>query len=183
MKVDVRRGRLVGAVYRPSPFCDRRPAGVTISLLVIHGISLPAGQFGGPWVERLFLGRLCSRPPPQLADLAGLRVSAHLFIRRDGRLLQFVPFHRRAWHAGVSVFQDRPGCNDYSIGVELEGTDAVPYADAQYAQLTCVCRHLMRAYPTITAERIVGHCDIAPGRKTDPGQVFDWDRLRGALVI
>lgn len=173
----------MGAVYRPSPFCDRRPAGTTISLLVIHGISLPAGQFGGPWVEGLFLGRLYSRPPPQLADLAGLRVSAHLFVRRDGRLLQFVPFHRRAWHAGVSVFQGRPGCNDYSIGVELEGTDAVPYADVQYAQLACVCRHLMRAYPAITAERIVGHCDVAPGRKTDPGQAFDWARLRRSLAI
>lgn len=173
----------MGAVYRPSPFCDRRPAGTTISLLVIHGISLPAGQFGGPWVEELFLGRLCSRPPPQLADLAGLRVSAHLFVRRDGQLLQFVPFHRRAWHAGVSVFQGRPGCNDYSIGIELEGTDTVPYAEIQYERLISVSRHLMRAYPAIQVDRIVGHCDIAPARKTDPGAVFEWDRFRRALVV
>lgn len=154
-----------------------------ISLLVIHGISLPAGEFGGPWIERLFLGRLEAGMHPELADLVSLKVSAHLLIRRDGKIIQFVPFKRRAWHAGVSVFQDRPRCNDYSIGIELEGTDASPYADIQYARLITVTRALMRAYPAITRDRVVGHCDIAPERKTDPGPAFDWSRLRCGLAM
>lgn len=154
-----------------------------ISLLVIHGISLPAGEFGGPWIERLFLGRLEAGMHPELADLVSLKVSAHLLIRRDGKIIQFVPFKRRAWHAGVSVFQDRPRCNDYSIGIELEGTDASPYADIQYARLIAVTRALMRAYPAITLDRVVGHCDIAPERKTDPGPAFDWSRLRCGLAM
>lgn len=154
-----------------------------ISLLVIHGISLPAGEFGGPWIERLFLGRLEAGMRPELADLVSLKVSAHLLIRRDGKIIQFVPFKRRAWHAGVSVFQDRPRCNDYSIGIELEGTDASPYADIQYARLITVTRALMRAYPAITRDRVVGHCDIAPERKTDPGPAFDWSRLRCGLAM
>lgn len=183
MKIDPRRGRLVGTVYRPSPHCDARPTGMPISLLVIHGISLPAGEFGGPWIERLFLGRLEAAAHPALAGLAGVRVSAHLLIRRDGKIIQFVPFKRRAWHAGVSVFQDRPRCNDYSIGIELEGTDAAPYADIQYARLITVTRALMRAYPAITRDRVVGHCDIAPERKTDPGPAFDWSRLRCGLAM
>lgn len=183
MKIDVASGRLRGAAFRPSAFCDRRPTGMSISLVVVHGISLPAGQFGGTAVEDLFLGRLLARQPPGLAALAGVRVSAHLFIRRDGRLIQFVPFHRRAWHAGVSAFEGRPGCNDYSIGIELEGTDTIPYAPLQYERLIAVCRHLMRVYPAIRADRIVGHCDVAPGRKTDPGAVFEWGRLRQALAV
>ena len=154
-----------------------------ISLLVIHGISLPAGEFGGPWIERLFLGRLEAGMHPELADLVSLKVSAHLLIRRDGKIIQFVSFKRRAWHAGVSVFQDRPRCNDYSIGIELEGTDASPYADIQYARLITVTRALMRAYPAITRDRVVGHCDIAPERKTDPGPAFDWSRLRCGLAM
>lgn len=154
-----------------------------ISLLVIHGISLPAGEFGGPWIERLFLGRLEAGMHPELADLVSLKVSAHLLIRRDGKIIQFVSFKRRAWHAGVSVFQDRPRCNDYSIGIELEGTDASPYADIQYARLITVTRALMRAYPAITLDRVVGHSDIAPQRKTDPGPAFDWRRLRCGLAM
>lgn len=154
-----------------------------ISLLVIHGISLPAGEFGGPWIERLFLGRLASGMHPALAALADVRVSAHLLIRRDGKIIQFVPFKRRAWHAGVSVFQGRPRCNDYSIGIELEGTDAAPYADIQYVRLIAVTGALMRAYTAITLDRVVGHCDIAPERKTDPGPAFDWSRLRCGLAM
>lgn len=183
MKVDVASGRLRGAAFRPSPFRDRRPAGVPISLVVVHGISLPPGRFGGTAVEGLFRGRFLSRQPPDLAELAGVRVSAHLFIRRDGRLIQFVAFHRRAWHAGVSAFEGRPGCNDYSIGIELEGTDSVPYTEIQYERLISVSRHLMRAYPAVSADRIVGHCDIAPSRKTDPGAVFEWGRFRRALAV
>lgn len=154
-----------------------------ISLLVIHGISLPAGEFGGPWIERLFLGRLEAGAHPALAGLAGVRVSAHLLIRRGGKIIQFVSFNRRAWHAGVSVFQDRPHCNDYSIGIELEGTDVLPYADIQYERLMAVTRALMCAYPAITLDRVVGHCDIAPERKTDPGPAFDWSRLRCGLAM
>ncbi len=154
-----------------------------ISLLVIHGISLPAGEFGGPWIERLFLGRLEAGAHPALVGLAGVRVSAHLLIRRGGKIIQFVSFKRRAWHAGVSVFQDRPRCNDYSIGIELEGTDAAPYADIQYTRLITVARALMRVYPAITLDRVVGHCDIAPERKTDPGPAFDWSRLRCGLAM
>jgi AmpD protein len=154
-----------------------------ISLLVIHGISLPAGEFGGPWIERLFMGRLETGMHPALVGLASVRVSAHLLIRRDGKIIQFVSFKRRAWHAGVSVFQDRPRCNDYSIGIELEGTDVLPYADIQYERLMAVTRALMCAYPAITLDRVVGHCDIAPERKTDPGPAFDWSRLRCGLAM
>ncbi len=183
MKIDLGKGRLVGAVYRPSPYCDARPAGTAISLLVIHGISLPPGEFGGPWIERLFLGRLEAGAHAALADLVGLKVSAHILIRRNGKLIQFVPFKRRAWHAGTSVFQDRARCNDYSIGIELEGTDTSPYTDRQYVQLIALCRVLIRTFPAIVTDRIVGHCHIAPDRKTDPGPSFDWHRLRSGLAI
>lgn len=171
------------AAYRPSPHCDARPAGMPISLLVIHGISLPAGEFGGPWIERLFLGQLEAGTHPQLADAVGLRVSAHLLIRRNGKIIQFVPFKRRAWHAGVSVFHGQPRCNDYSIGIELEGADVLPYTDIQYECLIAVTRALLRAYPAITRDRVVGHCDIAPDRKTDPGPSFDWSRFRCGLAV
>jgi len=183
VKVDVASGRLRGAAFRPSAFHDRRPAGMAISLIVVHGISLPPGRFDGTAVEGLFLGRFLAWQPPGLEDLAGVRVSAHLFIRRDGRVIQFVPFHRRAWHAGVSSFAGQARCNDYSIGIELEGTDTVPYAEIQYERLISVSRHLMRAYPAIQVDRIVGHCDIAPARKTDPGAVFEWGRFRRALAV
>lgn len=183
MKIDLRKGRLMGAAYRPSPHCDARPADMPISLLVIHGISLPPGEFGGPWIEDLFLGRLEAGTHPEFADLVGLKVSAHLLIRRTGKIIQFVPFKRRAWHAGVSAFQDQPRCNDYSIGIELEGTDTASYGDIQYARLITVTRVLMRAYPAITIDRVVGHSDIAPERKTDPGPSFDWSRLRSGLAV
>ncbi len=181
MRVDTATGLLDTAQLRLSPHCDARPAPGTIDLLVLHGISLPPGEFGGPWIDALFSGGLDCAAHPYFTTLVGLRVSAHLLIRRDGTLLQYVPFTQRAWHAGVSCFEGRANCNDFSIGIELEGADATPYCDAQYQALVPVVRGLMRAYPRITRPRIVGHCDIAPGRKTDPGPAFDWPRLRAQL--
>lgn len=183
MKIDPHKGRLRGVPYRPSPYCDARPVDVPISLLVIHGISLPPGDFGGPWIEDLFLGRITPHTHPELVELAGLQVSAHLLIRRNGKILQFVPFHRRAWHAGVSAYRGQARCNDYSIGIELEGTDVLPYTDVQYERLMAVTRALMCVYPAITIDRIVGHCEISPQRKTDPGPSFDWKRFRGGLTL
>ena len=180
--VDTATGRLMGARYRPSPQCDSRPDGTAIDLLVIHGISLPPGEFGGPWIERLFMGTLPKDAHPYFAGIADQRVSAHVLIRRDGELVQFVPFHRRAWHAGVSSFQGREACNDFSIGVEIEGADDVAYEPVQYARLAAVSRALMQAYPGITPGHVVGHSDVAPGRKTDPGAAFDWARYRDVLA-
>lgn len=168
----------------PSPNFNARPEG-EISLLVIHNISLPPAEFGGPWIEQLFQNQLDADAHPYFRTIATLRVSAHLLIRRDGELVQFVPFNQRAWHAGVSSWQGRENCNDFSIGIELEGTDDQPYTDAQYQQLVDVTLSLMQAYPALTPARICGHCDIAPTRKTDPGTAFDWStfdaRLREAL--
>lgn len=149
--------------------------------MVIHNISLPPGEFGGTGIERLFLNRLDPAEHPFFEAIASLRVSAHLLIRRDGQLVQFVPFHLRAWHAGESSFQGRERCNDFSIGIELEGTDHLPYESAQYQTLVQVTRDLQQRYPEITPERIVGHSDIAPSRKTDPGPAFDWERFRELL--
>lgn len=176
--VDPVGGWLRGARRLPSPHCDDRPDADDISLLVIHNISLPPGQFGTTCVEQLFLGTLDCNAHPYFEGLRGVRVSAHFFIDRRGRLTQFVPLHRRAWHAGVSTFEGRERCNDFSIGIELEGTDDRAFTVAQYRQLARVTRHLRRAFPRITAKRITGHSDIAPGRKTDPGPHFDWARYR-----
>lgn len=170
------------ARWVPSPNHDPRPAATEVDLLVIHGISLPPGQLGGPWIEQLFQNRLDWEAHPYFATIRGLRVSAHLLIRRDGELIQLVDFAERAWHAGVSSFAGRGACNDYSIGIELEGADTIPYTDAQYRVLAETVRELMRRFPAIGPERIVGHSDIAPGRKTDPGPAFDWARLRGAIA-
>ncbi|MEQ1440670.1 1,6-anhydro-N-acetylmuramyl-L-alanine amidase AmpD [Fontimonas sp. SYSU GA230001] len=175
------QGWLAGARRVPSPNCDARPDADDISLLVIHGISLPPGRFGGPWIEALFTNRLDAAADPYFAGIAALRVSAHLLIRRDGAVVQFVPFVRRAWHAGVSSFDGRERCNDFSIGIELEGTDERPYTARQYRRLARVIGVLRRHYPRITPQRVVGHSDIAPGRKTDPGPAFDWARLRSLL--
>lgn len=171
-------GWLAAAVRRPSPNQDARPPNTLIDLLVIHNISLPPGEFGGAWIDDLFLNQLDPNAHPYFAPIAGVRVSAHLLIRRDGQVLQYVPCERRAWHAGVSSFQGRERCNDYSIGIELEGTDDSPFTEAQYQQLVICTRQLQRRYPQISAARIVGHADIAPGRKTDPGPAFDWGRYR-----
>lgn len=165
----------------PSPNRDERPDGCPVDLLVIHNISLPPDEFGGPWIEDLFLNRLDPTAHPYFADIAGLSVSAHLLIRRDGEVVQFVPLNERAWHAGASCFDGRERCNDYSIGIELEGSDTQPFTDAQYAALARTSRDIMARYPTVTAERITGHSDIAPGRKTDPGPHFDWNRFRQEL--
>ncbi|HEY1075325.1 MAG TPA: 1,6-anhydro-N-acetylmuramyl-L-alanine amidase AmpD [Fontimonas sp.] len=165
-----------------SPNCDARPDANDISLLVIHGISLPPGRFGGPWIDALFTNRLDPAAHPYFAGIAELRVSAHVCIDRRGVATQYVGFAQRAWHAGVSSFEGRSRCNDFSIGIELEGTDDRAYTASQYARLARVVAQLMAAYPQITAERIVGHSDIAPGRKTDPGASFDWSAFRRALA-
>ena len=178
MRVDAKTGLLAGVDQVLSPFFDERPAGVQPDLIVLHGISLPPGEFGGPWVARLFTGNLPPNAHPEFRERAGLRVSAHLLLRRDGEVQQFVPFSARAWHAGRSSWQGREACNDYSIGIECEGTDEVPYTDAQYSRLRELLAMLLAAYPAITPERIVGHSDVAPGRKTDPGPSFDWSRVR-----
>ena len=178
MRVDSATGLLIGIKQVLCPFFDERPAGVEPDLIVLHGISLPPGEFGGPWVSRLFTGSLPPVAHPFFAEVAALRVSAHLFLRRDGEIVQFVSFRHRAWHAGRSSWQGREACNDYSIGIECEGSDDVSYADAQYAALRELLPKLLAAYPAITPDRIVGHSDVAPGRKTDPGPSFDWSRVR-----
>ena len=174
-------GWLDNARRLPSPHCDDRPDPGDVSLLVIHNISLPPNVFGGPWIQDLFLGRLDAAAHPFFGTVAHLRVSAHLLIRRNGDLEQFVPFHRRAWHAGQSIFAGRDACNDFSVGVEMEGADDVPYTELQYRRLADVTRVLMARFPAITPERITGHSDIAPARKTDPGPAFDWQRFRAEL--
>lgn len=165
----------------PSPHQNERVALDDISLLVVHGISLPPGEFGGPFIDDLFMGRLNPDAHPYFAGIHQLRVSAHCLIRRDGELVQYVPFGARAWHAGVSSWQGREACNDFSIGIELEGTDEIPYTEAQYRALAGLTRAISERYPAITHEKIVGHCDIAPGRKTDPGASFQWDYYRQLL--
>jgi AmpD protein len=171
-------GYVRAAVQVASPNCDDRPEDTAITLVVVHGISLPPGRFGGDGIERLFTNRLDPAAHPYFATIAALRVSSHFLVRRDGALLQFVPCARRAWHAGRSCWRGATRCNDYSIGIELEGTDTDAYADAQYAALARLCRALARRYPI---DDIAGHSDIAPSRKTDPGPAFDWARLERAL--
>ena len=178
----VEKALLSDCDYIPSSHCDTRPDNTLISLLVIHNISLPAGSFGTPYVTDLFTGKLDIQADASFTDLEGLRVSSHLFIRRDGQAIQYVPFDKRAWHAGFSVFQGHTRCNDFSIGIEMEGTDTDIYTDEQYAKLVHVSQKLMRQFPAITLGRIVGHNDIAFGRKTDPGVAFDWCRYRMALT-
>jgi AmpD protein len=165
-----------------SPNQDPRPPGATLDLVVIHGISLPPGEFGEDWVERLFLNTLPPDRHPFFASIAGLRVSSHLYIRRDGHVIQFVPFHARAWHAGASAWRHRVACNDFSIGIELEGHDDIPYEPAQYRVLAGTLVALRRAYATLAPDAVVGHSEIAPGRKTDPGPGFDWARLGSAVA-
>ncbi len=164
-----------------SPFCDQRIDEKDISLLVIHNISLPPGQFGGPYIEQLFTGKLNPDEHPFFQVVSSLRVSAHCLIRRDGEVVQFVPFTARAWHAGVSSFAGRPRCNDYSIGIELEGTEFVAYTQAQYHALARLTDDIQRTYPQINQRRITGHQYIAPLRKSDPGLTFDWRRYRKDL--
>jgi AmpD protein len=184
LHLDPATGLLREVRQLPSPNQDERPAGAQIDLVVVHGISLPPGELGGPWIDRLFTNTLPTDGPdahPYFLEIACLRVSAHLLIRRRGELVQYVPFQRRAWHAGTSSWEGRDAVNDFSIGIELEGTDDTPYEDVQYRRLADLVRTLADAYPALAPERIVGHSDVAPGRKTDPGPSFDWPRLRALL--
>lgn len=174
-------GWLTTATHQPSPHCDPRPPGQSIRLLVIHNISLPPGEFGGRWIDALFAGTLDTHAHPSFTSLENMRVSAHCLIRRDGEVVQFVSFDQRAWHAGVSCYQGCAHCNDFSVGIELEGTDTLPYTDIQYQQLAKISQVLIRQYPAITGN-ITGHRDIAPGRKTDPGDAFDWQRFSRLLA-
>lgn len=180
MRLDPATGWCHGVRHCPSPNFNERPAG-EISLLVIHNISLPPGQFGTGKVQEFFQNRLDVTEHPYFAGIADLRVSAHFLIERDGAVTQFVSCLDRAWHAGVSSFQGRETCNDFSLGIELEGTDDQPFSDAQYHSLISLSRQLRRAFSDITPQRICGHSDIAPGRKTDLGPGFDWARFRAAL--
>ena len=181
LKIDTATGLLAGARQVLSPHCDARPAGMKPDLLVVHGISLPPGEFGGPWIDRLFTGALPPDAHPYFKEIEGLRASAHALIRRDGQIVQYVPFGQRAWHAGKSAYQGREGCNDFSIGVELEGADGTPYTDAQYEALTALTAALLATYASLSAQAIAGHSDIAPGRKEDPWPTFDWPRFRALL--
>lgn len=174
----ISNGWLQGVSHSPSPNVNERPVGDGIDLLVIHSISLPPGEFGGPWIDDLFHNRLDPDAHPYFAQIHALEVSAHCLIRRDGRIVQYVPFDKRAWHAGPSCFEGRENCNDFSIGIELEGSDEAAFTDEQYRALAEVTRSIRSLYPAITAARVTGHSDIAPGRKTDPGPAFDWQRYR-----
>ncbi|MEO8849777.1 MAG: 1,6-anhydro-N-acetylmuramyl-L-alanine amidase AmpD [Casimicrobiaceae bacterium] len=173
------RGIVNAARLVASPNCDARPDNQPVSLIVVHNISLPAGRFGGDAIERLFTNTLDATADPSFASVARLHVSAHFLVRRDGALLQFVSCEARAWHAGISTWRGRERCNDFSIGIELEGTDTLAFEAPQYAMLARLVRLLCRRYPIAD---LVGHSDIAPGRKTDPGTAFDWPRLRRLLA-
>jgi len=181
LRVDPATGLLLSARQVLTLHFDARPAGTLPELIIVHGISLPPAEFGGPWIDRLFTGNLPPDAHPYFATIPPGRVSTHALIRRDGEIVQYVPFGERAWHAGRSEYRGRSACNDFSIGVELEGTDDVPYEAAQYDSLVALIKALLVAYPSLSREHIVGHSDVAPGRKTDPGPSFDWARFRAAL--
>jgi AmpD protein len=181
LQVDLESGLMRNARQVASPNYDARPDGAEAELIVVHGISLPPGEFGGPWIERLFMNTLPLDVHPYFAEIGELRVSSHLLVARDGALTQFVKFTDRAWHAGQSSYHGRAACNDFSIGVELEGLDTLAYEDAQYDTLAEVVAALCDAYPRLSPERLVGHSDISPGRKTDPGPAFDWERARRGI--
>lgn len=180
MNIDSTTGRIQTARFVPSPNYDARPQGSPIDLLVIHSISLPPDQFGGSDIEQFFCNKLNFNDNPYYRELKDLKVSAHVLIRRDGELVQFVPLHQRAWHAGQSYCEGRTRINDFSIGIELEGSDNVPFEDAQYESLVVLTQAIHKIYPVITPSRIYGHSDIAPGRKTDPGPFFSWKRYLNA---
>ena len=180
MKITPSTGLLDTCKLCPSPNCDARPENTEISLIVIHSISLPPGKYGGDEIEQFFQNRLDRKAHPYFEEIHGLKVSAHALIKRTGEIVQFVPFHQRAWHAGASSYLGRERCNDFSIGIELEGTDTDPFEDRQYRQLTLLIKQLQKTWPAI-GENITGHSDIAPGRKTDPGSGFDWNRLKQML--
>ncbi|MGB0732980.1 MAG: 1,6-anhydro-N-acetylmuramyl-L-alanine amidase AmpD [Pontibacterium sp.] len=176
-RFSIHNGWLQTATKCPSPNFNQRPNPADISLLVVHNISLPPNEFGGGYIEQLFQNQLDPNAHPYFADICHLKVSAHALIKRDGSVVQFVSFDERAWHAGVSQYQGREDCNDFSIGIELEGADHIPYTDEQYVSLNQLHKALCAAYPSLNPAQITGHSDIAPGRKTDPGPAFDWQRL------
>ncbi len=180
-RIDTAVGLVVPSRQLNSPNQDDRPASTQADLIVVHGISLPPGEFGGPWIDRLFTNTLPVEAHPYFAAIAARQVSAHVLIRRDGSVVQYVPFHRRAWHAGASQYLGREKCNDFSVGIELEGTDDSAYAPAQYRSLSALIAALCAAYPALSPTRLAGHSEIAPGRKTDPGASFDWVRLRAMV--
>ncbi|MFV1982272.1 MAG: 1,6-anhydro-N-acetylmuramyl-L-alanine amidase AmpD [Thiohalomonadales bacterium] len=183
MKIDKSTGKIQGIHNITSPNCDDRPNSDNISLIVIHGISIPPGRFGGDYIEQLFTNNLSITEHPYFQEIINLRVSAHLLINREGVLTQFVPFNKRAWHAGESKYKGCESCNDFSIGIELEGVDDIPYTEEQYTQLAEVLQHLYDSYPLLSRDTMTSHSDIAPGRKTDPGQAFDWEYLNLKLDI
>lgn len=182
MIIDPETGWLHDVRRVVSPNCDERPLGAELGLIVVHGISLPPGQFGSGWIDRFFCNDLPPDADPYFATIAGLAVSAHVLIARDGTPTQYVPFTMRAWHAGRSSYCGRTACNDFSVGIELEGADDIPYTGRQYRALAALISALRVAYPSLRPADIVGHSDIAPGRKTDPGPVFEWLRLRRLLA-
>lgn len=181
LSIDTQSGLLQQARHVASPNHDERPPGCAPELIIVHGISLPPDEYGGPWIDRLFMNSLPSEAHPYFASIAHMKVSSHVLVRRDGEIVQYVPFHLRAWHAGASTYCGRERCNDFSIGVELEGSDEVPYEPIQYRQLTEIILALCKAYPSLSLERVAGHSQVAPGRKTDPGEAFDWTRLRAMV--
>lgn len=182
MTFSINAHRLQEAEFISSPNCSDRPPGTAIDLLIIHNISLPPGRFGGGYVDQLFCNTLDCSAHPYFRQLEQLRVSAHLLIDRNGRVRQYVSFDKQAWHAGESAHAGRQRCNEFSIGIELEGTDELEFTDSQYGSLSDICTLLMATYPGIQRDRIVGHSDVAPGRKTDPGPCFDWQRLLTGLT-
>ena len=182
VKIDKTTGLLDEARQINSPNYDDRPDETDIDLIVVHGISLQPGQYGGSWIDALFTNSLDANAHPYFAEIHQLEVSSHLVIRRSGEIVQYVPFHKRAWHAGKSRYEQRERCNDFSIGIELEGSDEEAYEPEQYQQLARIIQTLCETYPKLNAQRIAGHSDIAPGRKTDPGPAFNWGTLYRLLA-
>lgn len=180
-KIQPETGLVEGVTFIESPNFDCREGSSLPELIVVHGISLPPNQFGGPAITQLFTNQLDPQEDPYFATIQHLKVSAHVLIRRDGELIQYVPFHQRAWHAGQSEFQGKSRCNDFSIGIELEGTDTTCYTARQYESLAGLIKGLWQAYPSLQSHHVVGHNDIAPGRKTDPGPYFMWASLNRLL--
>lgn len=181
MVIDVTSGLVKEARQQPSPNFDVRPNESDITLIVIHGISLPPGKYGKNYIDQLFCNQLNPDEHPYFKEISGLKVSSHLLIRRDGEIVQYVPLQKRAWHAGVSSYEGRDNCNDFSIGIEMEGADDTPYTDIQYQVLSLLINSLIKEYPALNEKTLAAHSDISPGRKTDPGEAFDWERLNSLI--
>jgi len=175
--INIKDNLIEGVIFHPSPNFDSRPKDIDISLIVIHSISLPPGKYGGNEIKDFFLNELDTSNHKYFESIKNLKVSSHIVIKRTGEILQFVPFNKRAWHAGISSYLGKENCNDYSIGIELEGTDDSEFTDEQYNSLINLTSSLIRSYPNLSKDRLVGHSDIAPGRKSDPGIFFDWKRF------